>query len=151
LRLSYIEGALLATGADLARAARVHAALAACFERVFAVAPARRPTPPAVEQIAAREGATRIELVCAALATCKAHALLVAEAELDLEPRAALALAAGMPARGGPSLVAFARAGQLDPRLLLLRADAIERVRALGDLAECARSLDNLLVAVEWL
>jgi hypothetical protein len=151
LRLTHIEGALLAVGPDLARAARVHAALSACFERVFAVAPTGVHTPPGVERIATREAATRIELVCAALASCKAHALLVSDAETDLEPRAALALAAGMPARGGPSLVAFARAGLLDPRLLLLRADTLERLRTLRGLADCARSLDALLVPAEWL
>jgi hypothetical protein len=131
LRLTHVEGAVLGAGLDPAAAARIRDALAACVERV--------------ELYAAPLGS---ESLCEALEGCKAHALLAASAELgELEPRAALALIAGMPARGGPGLIAFARSGTPDLRLVVLRADTAARLRQGLDI----ESLDSLLVPAEWL
>jgi len=135
LRLTHVEGAVLAAGCASDAVRRVHDALALCLEHTRVC-----------------DGSADVESVCAALASCKAHALLVASAELgDLEPRTALALIAGMPARGGPDLIAFEREGRADLRLALFRSDALARVRAQRALADCASALDALLVPATWL
>jgi hypothetical protein len=129
--LTHVEAAVLAVDPDSAAARRIRDALAACVERVEV-----------------RSGGFTLDSVCAALASCKAAALLVASDELgDLTPRAALALIAGMPARGGPELVAFERGASADLRLALINASALDRIRAQRDL----RGLDALLVPIEWL
>jgi hypothetical protein len=131
LRLTHVEAAVLAAGPDLAAAGRIRDALAACVERVALV-----------------ERAATLEAACAALGDCRACALLVASDELgDLTPRAALALIAGMPARGGPELVAFERDGKPDLRLALIRADALGHIRERGGFSR----LDSLLVPADWL
>lgn len=136
MRLTHIEAAVIAAGPDFAAAHRIRDALTACVERVVL-----------------RESAHSIEAVCAALEDCKASALLVASDELgDLEPRAALALIAGMPARGGPQLVAFERGGKPDLRLALYRADMSQDLRAHPDLVGgLAAPGQIILVPGDWL
>jgi hypothetical protein len=136
LKLGYVDGLVLLSGADPAVGARIRDALASCLERVVA-----------------RRG--RVDTLAAAreaLAGSRAHALLVASDALgELEPRRALALVAAMPARGGPELVAFERDGKMDERLLLFRADALARLRGFDALRDPDGALDRLLVPAAWL
>ena len=137
MRLTHVEGAVLC-GSDPAAAARIDAALGAILARVY--------------RVELRADASDLERLCDALTDCKAHALLVASDALgDLAPRAALALVAAMPARGGPELVAFERSGGADLRLALLRADCAGRIAAASDLAALVSALDTLLVPADWL
>jgi cytochrome P450 len=131
LRLTHVEAAVLAASPDPSAAQRIRDALAACVERV-----------------ALREVEPTIAAVCAALETCEAPALLIAcDALGDLAPRAALALIAGMPARGGPELVAFERNGTPDLRLAVIRREALPRIRERGGFSR----LESLLVPAGWL
>jgi hypothetical protein len=135
LRLDHVEAVLLVSGRDPRAVERIRAALAACVERVTL---SRAEAP--------------LAALCSALSTCRAHALLAASEELgDLEPRAALALIAGMPARGGPELVAFERGGRADLRLVLVRADVLERIRGASQLEVLEELPERLLIPAGWL
>lgn len=146
MRLSHVEGAVLAGGAssrmgrDKARvewrgeplAARVARALAECVERVRIVLRPDAEAPLALERIddgrAERAPIVGIE---AALAACQASAVLVAACDLpEIEPRLLLALLALCPVEDGPD--AIVPCGPKGPEPLL----AIYRPRILPALRE---------------
>lgn len=121
MRLSHVEGAVLAGGAssrmgrDKARiawrgeplAARVARALAECVERVRIVLRPDTEAPLALERIDDRR-AERGPIVGieAALAACQASAVLVAACDLpEIEPRLLLALLALCPVEDGPDAI----------------------------------------------
>jgi hypothetical protein len=135
LRLDHVEAAVLVRGSDRAAVRRIRAALESCVASVREVG-----------------GASLLDALRAALEGCRAHALLAASESLgDLEPRAALALIAGMPARGGPELIAFEREGRVDLRIVLVRADLLERIRGASRLEELEGLRDRLLIPADWL
>jgi hypothetical protein len=135
LRLDHVEAAVLVSGSDAAAVARIRDALESCVARVREV-----------------EGVSSVAALCSALESCKAHALLAASDALGgLEPRVALALIAGMPARGGPQLVAFERGGRADLRLVLVRADVLERIRGASQLEALEGLANRLLIPAGWL
>jgi molybdopterin-guanine dinucleotide biosynthesis protein A len=84
--------------------------------------------------------------VCAALAACRAHAVLVAACDLpDLEPAVALALLALMPASGGPEIVALLGPKGPEPLLAIYRRDLLGAVQERIERGEL--SLQNLIHA----
>jgi len=135
VRLDHVEAAVLVSGANAAAARRIRTELEGLVARVREVA-----------------GDSPLAALCSALAGCEAHALLAASEALGaLDPRAVLALIAGMPARGGPPLITLERAGRSDLRLVLVRTDALERLRAASRLEDLERWPDALLIPGAWL
>jgi molybdopterin-guanine dinucleotide biosynthesis protein A len=167
VRLSHVEGAILAGGAssrmgrDKARvewrgellAARVARALAECVERVRIVLRPDAESPLALERIDDRrpERAPIVGLE-AALAACEASAVLVAACDLpEIEPRLVLALLALCPAEGGPDAIVPCGPKGPEPLLAIYRPRVLpaltQRIER-GDLSLQAfvASLDALLV-----
>ena len=135
MKLDYVDGLVLLSGSEPAAGARIRDALASVLSRVVALA----------------RGVDALAAARSALSGSDAHALLVASDALgELDPHRALALIAAMPARGGPELVAFENGGRLDERLVLIRADALARLRGLGALRDLESELDGLLVPAGW-
>ena len=136
MKLDYVDGLVLLSGPDPAKGARIRDALAGFLSRVVALA----------------HGVDALAAAKSALVGSGAHALLVASDALgELDPRRALALVAGMPARGGPEFVAFESGGTPDERLVLIRADALARLRGLGALRDLVLERGGLLVPWGWL
>jgi molybdopterin-guanine dinucleotide biosynthesis protein A len=163
LKLSHIEGAVLAGGAssrmgrDKATALwqgepmaeRVARALGACVDRVRIVLRPDARNPTSLERIDDRSDA-RAPLVGlqAALRACESTATAVAACDLpELDPRVVLALCALVPTRGGSDVVAAE--GERGPEPLL----AVYRPRILPEverrLAQGELRLRGLLEAVD--
>jgi molybdopterin-guanine dinucleotide biosynthesis protein A len=167
VRLSHVEGAVLAGGAssrmgrDKARiewrgellAARVVRALAACVERVRIVLRPEAESPLALERIddvrAERAPIVGLE---AALAACEASALLVAACDLpEIEPRLLLALLALCPAEGGPDAIVPCGPKGPEPLLAIYRPRILPALRTRIERGELSlqrlvESIDALLV-----
>jgi molybdopterin-guanine dinucleotide biosynthesis protein A len=165
VRLSHVEGAVLAGGAssrmgrDKARiewrgellAARVVRALAACVERVRIVLRPEAESPLALERIDdVRPERAPIVGIEAALAACESSAVLVAACDLpEIEPRLLLALLALCPAEGGPDAIVPCGPKGPEPLLAIYRPRILPALReriARGDL-----SLQRLLASIEVL
>jgi molybdopterin-guanine dinucleotide biosynthesis protein A len=165
VRLSHVEGAVLAGGAssrmgrDKARlewrgellAARVARALAECVARVRIVLRPDAESPLALARIDdARPERAPIVGIEAALAACESSAVLVAACDLpEIEPPLLLALLALCPAEGGPDAIVPCGPKGPEPLLAIYRPRILPALReriARGDL-----SLQRLLASIEVL
>jgi molybdopterin-guanine dinucleotide biosynthesis protein A len=163
--LSHVEGAILAGGASTrmgrdkatlpfegtALAERVARALGQCFARVRVVLRPGAPSPLALERIddlrALRAPIVGVE---AALAACRASAVLVAACDLPaIDPRLVLALAALVPAEGGADVVAPLGPRGPEPLLSIFRPRILPEVSRRIDRGDL--SLQSLLAAVDAL
>lgn len=167
MKLRHVEAAILVGGASqrmgrdkattpyagVPMAERVARALAECFELVRVVV---RPgdKPPLNLPVVEDAHAPRAPIIglCAALRACRASAVLVAACDLpEIDPRVLLALAAHVPAEGGPEIVAPTGARGPEPLLAVYRPGIVQRIERhirLNDLSlhKLLRDSDTYLV-----